>query len=102
MVSERTRVRIYVDEPFVVSRGQRWAHLTADSADELHAFAERLGLFRQSFQTTPGKPWKDHYDVTESTRELAVRMGAIPESCAEGVERRRKARRQARESSTSR
>jgi len=88
---------VYVDEPFVESRGKRWAHLTADSADELHAFAKRLGLLRQSFQATPDKPWKDHYDVTESTRELAVRMGAIPESAKSGVARRRKARREARE-----
>lgn len=90
------RVSVYVDEPFVVSRGERWAHLTADSRQELHAFAARLGLLRQSFQTTPGKPWKDHYDLTESTRELAVRMGAIAESSRAGVERR-KARREARE-----
>lgn len=93
---------VYVDEPFVVSRGKRWAHLTADSAEELHAFAERLGLVRQSFQTTPGKPWKDHYDVTESTRELAIRMGAIAESSGVGVERRRRARRHARETAESR
>ena len=65
--------------------------------DELHAFAKRLGLLRQSFQTTPGKPWKDHYDVNESTRELALRMGAIPESAKGGVARRRKARHEARE-----
>ena len=95
-------VSVYVDEPFVVSRGKRWAHLTADSAEELHAFAERLGLVRQSFQTTPGKPWKDHYDVTEATRELAIRMGAMAESSGVGVERRRKARRQARERSEAR
>ena len=86
---------VYVDEPFVVSRGKRWAHLTADSEEELHAFAQRLGLRRQSFQTSPGKPWKDHYDVTESIRELAIRMGAIAESSAGGVERRRELRRQA-------
>jgi len=92
-------VSVYVDEPFIESRGKRWAHLTADSAEELHAFAALLGLLRQSFQTTPGKPWKDHYDVTESTRELAIRMGAIAESSEAGVERRRKARRQALEGS---
>ncbi len=95
-------VSVYVDEPFVESRGKRWAHLTADSPEELHAFAERLGLLRESFQTTPGKAWKDHYDVTESTRELAIRMGAIAESSGRGVERRRKARRIARESSGTR
>ncbi len=91
-----------MDEPFVESRGKRWAHLTADSEEELHAFAERLGLLRESFQTTPDKPWKDHYDVTESTRELAIRMGAIAESFGRGVERRRNARRQALERSETR
>ena len=67
---------VYVDEPIYRRHGLRWCHLTADSAQELHAFAARLGLKRSRFQTKPGRPWADHYDVTEGTRRRAVALGA--------------------------
>jgi hypothetical protein len=61
----------------------RWSHLTADTPDELHAFAARLGLRREWFQ--PGRPRGEgtpgplrHYDVTAGKRALAIRMGARP------------------------
>jgi hypothetical protein len=48
-------------------------HLIADSPDELHAMAFRLGLHRSWFQprSTP------HYDLTASRRLLAIHEGAI-------------------------
>jgi hypothetical protein len=58
-----------------------WFDLTADTQDELHAFAGRLGLPRQGFQ--PGSPvgpqqvlvsW--HYTVTASERDRAIELGA--------------------------
>jgi hypothetical protein len=68
---------VYVDEPIYEWRGFRWCHLTADSAEELHAFAARLGLKRYRFQTKPGRPWVDHYDITEDKRRDAVALGAV-------------------------
>jgi hypothetical protein len=61
---------ILVDEAVWRWRGRRWAHLVSDaSLDELHAFAERLGLRREWFQG-------DHYDVPTEVRELAIEFGA--------------------------
>ena len=51
---------VYVDDAVTLWRGRRWAHLMADSLDELHAFAARLGLPRHAFQD---KTSGAHYDV---------------------------------------
>ena len=68
---------VYVDEPMWEWRGRRWCHLTADATVELHEFAARLGLRRARFQSKPGRPWHDHYDLPHEFRELALRMGAV-------------------------
>jgi len=73
----RRLMGVYVDEPIYQRYGMRWCHLTADSGEELHAFAARLGLRRSRFQTKPGRPWVDHYDLTEETRREAVALGAV-------------------------
>ena len=39
---------VYVDDAVTLWRGWRWAHLMADTLDELHAMAERLGVQRTS------------------------------------------------------
>ena len=85
---------VYVDDLGIPARvgglSARWSHLIADTPEELHAFAARLGLKREWFQdpTINGKPapaapgtraaenW--HYDVTASKRALALRLGAVP------------------------
>lgn len=66
---------VYVDDAVMPWRGQRWAHLMADSLDELHAFAARLGLPRHAFQD---KRSGAHYDVTAAMREHAIALGATP------------------------
>ena len=51
-------------------KGRRWCHLVSDvSYDELHAFADRLGLERHWFQG-------DHYDLPSDVREEAIALGA--------------------------
>ena len=65
---------VYVDDAVTLWRGHRWAHLMADSLDELHAFAARLGLRREKFQD---KTSGAHYDVPAPLREEALRLGAI-------------------------
>jgi hypothetical protein len=77
---------VYVDEirPCLPNRNWRWresCHLFADSLDELHAFAARLGLRREWFQE---HRLLDHYDLTVSKRAHAVRLGAS-EACDELV-----------------
>lgn len=48
------------------------AHLTADTLDELHAFAKRLGLKREWFQDhiVP------HYDLSPKRHAAALALGA--------------------------
>ncbi|WP_411833682.1 DUF4031 domain-containing protein [Pseudoxanthomonas mexicana] len=65
---------VYVDDAVFAWRGQRWAHLMADTLDELHAFAARLGLPRRAFQD---KTSGAHYDVPAPLREQAIALGAI-------------------------
>lgn len=55
--------------------GRRWCHLTADTTDELHTFALRLGLKLASFQDDHRHP---HYDLTPAKRALALKLGAVP------------------------
>lgn len=64
-------------------------HLTADTLEELHAFALRIGMRRSWFQDHRAAP---HYDLTPGRREVAVRLGAVEETCVEGARRRRAAR----------
>ena len=66
---------VYVDDAVTLWRGQRWAHLMADSLDELHAFAVRLGMPRRAFQDRRSGA---HYDVTAELRERALALGAVP------------------------
>ena len=65
---------VYVDDAVTLWRGHRWAHLMADTLDELHAFAAQLGLRREKFQD---KTSGAHYDVPASVREEALRLGAV-------------------------
>ncbi len=63
---------VLVDEAVWPWRGARWAHLVSDdSVDELHAFAQLLGLRRMAFQG-------DHYDVSTDVRQRALALGAEP------------------------
>ena len=65
---------VYVDDPVTLWRGQRWAHLMADTLDELHAMAALLGMPRRAFQD---KRSGAHYDLTEELRGQALRLGAV-------------------------
>jgi hypothetical protein len=63
------------------TRGDAWYNLTADTEDELHAFATRLGLPRQGVQpgTLDGPQqvstsW--HYTVIAGERDRAIELGA--------------------------
>ena len=70
---------VYVDELMVYpnARGIFRAgscHMAADTLDELHAMAAKIGMRRTWFQ---GKnPRHPHYDLVKSRRDLAVALGA--------------------------
>ncbi|HZO66243.1 MAG TPA: DUF4031 domain-containing protein [Kribbellaceae bacterium] len=75
---------VYIDNARIPARvgriTARWSHLTADTKEELHTFATRIGLKRSWFQDKPnpfggpGLHW--HYDVTDSKRAAAIAAGA--------------------------
>ena len=72
---------ILVDPAVWPFRGRKWAHLVSDhSYEELHAFAERLGLPPRAFH-------RDHYDIPEELREDAIALGATPVSARVVVQR---------------
>ena len=76
---------ILVDPAVWPWRGHRWAHLVSDeSYDELHEFADRLGIPRRAFQG-------DHYDVPAHLREEAIALGAVEVDSRELVRRIRAA-----------
>lgn len=64
--------------------GPEWCHMTADTLEELHAFAERLGLKKAWFQDHKRHP---HYDLTRNKRAMAVRFGAKEETTDEYIKR---------------
>lgn len=70
---------VYVDDMRIQATvgklSSRWSHLTADTPEELLAFALKLGL-RQSWVQYPGT-YKEHYDLTEGMRQRALRNGAV-------------------------
>jgi hypothetical protein len=89
-------VSVYVDHAFAFGDWGRWSgggHLQADSADELHAFAQSLGLRRAWFQSKPARPENDHYDLTQAGRTLALQLGALAEDRRAGTRRRQAIRR---------
>ena len=88
---------VYVDDAFCSDDPEAWGrwtgggHMQADTPDELNAFAARLGLRREWFQSRPGRPERDHYDLTAARRDRAIELGAIRESIEAGIARRRAA-----------
>lgn len=67
---------VYVDA--LAMRGRwRWGkscHMVADTLEELHAMAARIGHKREWFQDVESAP---HYDLAANARERAVKAGAI-------------------------
>jgi len=81
---------VYVDDARIRWRGRRWSHLVADSPEELHDAARRLGLRREWAQES-GRTL--HYDLPDELRERASALGvAEPLSWRELARRRLEAR----------
>jgi hypothetical protein len=76
---------VLIDEPRWWFRGRRWSHLVSDvSLDELHAYADRVGIPRRGFQG-------DHYDVPEEMRDELIAAGAVLVESRELIRRLRAA-----------
>ena len=60
-----------MDEARWWHRGRRWCHLVSDrSLEELHEFADAVGIPRRGFQG-------DHYDIPAEYRDDMIAAGAI-------------------------
>lgn len=82
---------VYVDAAIWQHAGRKWCHMLADSEEELHRFAGRLGIKRSSYQGPPLTK-NPHYDLTAYERDLAIRLGALPVTRHEIVEILRRVR----------
>lgn len=76
---------IYVDPSIWPFRGQMYCHMMTDGpVEELHRFADKIGLRRSWFQNKPGIP---HYDLSPRKRKIAVAKGAVEVTGREMVEK---------------
>jgi hypothetical protein len=72
-------VTVYIDPPTWPGHGRMWSHLVSDvSFDELHTFAEELGVPRRAFE-------RDHYDIPAHRYADVVAAGAVEVSSREVV-----------------
>lgn len=67
---------VYVDDMRAKFGRMVMCHMLADTDDELHAMAARIGVQRRWWQS-PEKTSGSHYDIALSKRALAVAAGAI-------------------------
>jgi hypothetical protein len=66
---------VYVDSMRAPLGRMVMCHMIADTEDELHAMAGRIGMRREWFQHGD-IPWRAHYDVALGKRALEVKLGA--------------------------
>ena len=79
---------VYVDSSRWRLGRMHMCHMIADTVDELHDMADRLGMKRERFQG-------DHYDICKSNRVRAITMGAIEVNSRIIVQIRRRLRTEA-------
>lgn len=70
---------VYVDDMHLYPMGQfgrmKMSHLLADTDEELHAMADKIGVARRWHQAPPRHD--SHYDIAMSKRAQALTHGAI-------------------------
>lgn len=69
---------IYVDQPIYARAGVKnprvtYAHMVADTIQELHAFAKQIGIKPHFFHRSPAA---HHYDINATQQYKAINAGA--------------------------
>jgi hypothetical protein len=67
---------VYVDDMRAPFGRMVMCHMLADTDEELHAMAAKIGVARRWWQS-PEKTSGSHYDIALSKRALAVAGGAV-------------------------
>jgi Protein of unknown function (DUF4031) len=83
---------VYVDTAKLRYRYMIMSHMLADTLEELHAMADKIGIDRKHFQSDASTP---HYDICQTKRAKAIECGAIIVSRQRLVEIMRKLRHEA-------
>jgi muramoyltetrapeptide carboxypeptidase len=74
-------VTLLIDPPNSAGHGRLWSHLASDTSyDELHRFAQTLGIPQRGFD-------RDHYDIPAERYDAVVAAGAQPISSRELITR---------------
>ncbi|AUH51070.1 DUF4031 domain-containing protein [Chromobacterium sp. ATCC 53434] len=66
---------VYVDDMRASYGRMVMCHMLADTDDELHAMADRIGVARRWHQAPPKH--ESHYDISLGKRALAIQHGAV-------------------------
>ena len=66
---------VYVDDMRAKYGRMIMCHMLADTDDELHAMAEKIGIARKWHQHHGTD--RNHYDICMSKRKMAVDLGAV-------------------------
>ncbi len=79
---------VYVDDMRAAYGRMVMCHMVADTDDELHAMAQRIGVDRRWHQAPPVAR-HSHYDIALSKRAMAVAFGALEITARQAVIMRR-------------
>jgi len=73
---------VYIDDMYKYPIGRfgrmKMSHLMADTEQELHDMANRIGIARKWCQHEGLGQGHVHYDIAMSKRKLAISYGAVP------------------------
>ena len=69
------KMTVFVDAAIHYKGDKKYCHMVSVDLNELHDFADRLGVKRCWYSTKKNSP---HYDITEEQRSKAIQTGALP------------------------
>lgn len=64
---------VYVDNARLPYRNMKMCHMIADTKEELFEMARQIGVHKRWFQEYASTP---HFDICQSKRTLALKLGA--------------------------